>query len=87
MKWASAISRNPAATEALEECVQTVQEHLGSGRAAHLALFFATPHHREAWERIAAGVAQRLPGVTVVGCSGAGVIGASQEVEAAPAAP
>ena len=85
MKWASAISQNPDAVDALEDCVRTVREHLGSGQEAHLALLFASPHHQEAWERIAADVTQRLPGATVVGCSGAGVIGAGQEVEAAPA--
>ena len=85
MKWASALSLHPSADEAAQEGVHLIQERLGDGLEPDLVTLFVSAHHREAWHSIAATVASHFPNATIIGCSGAGVIGAGQEEEREPA--
>ena len=85
MKSASAIAVQPSASDALEESVRKVRELLGDGLEPDLVLLFVSPFYHHESAAIAQIVAGHFPGATVFGCSGAGVIGAAQEVEGEPA--
>jgi small ligand-binding sensory domain FIST len=77
MRWASAISDRSGA-DALDDALAAVRGRLA---AVDLAIVFASPE-------LAPAVAPRLAGVgaaTVIGCSGAGIIGDAHEIEDRPA--
>ena len=80
MKWSSASSDNSSMEEALDRCVASVREDLGS-ETVDLAVVFASPHHREAYERISEMVTERLSPKHIIGCSAGGVIGGGREIE------
>ena len=80
MKWSSASSDNSSLEEALDRCVASVREGLES-ETVDLAVVFASPHHREAYERIPGMVAKRLGAKYLIGCSAGGVIGGGHEIE------
>jgi small ligand-binding sensory domain FIST len=78
MRWASAISDRASGVDALEEAVATVRGRLDR---LDLAIVFASPS-------LAKQLAPRLadvPAATLIGCSGAGIIGAAREIEDRPA--
>lgn len=78
MRWASAISDRASGVDALEEAVATVRGRLDR---LDLAIVFASPS-------LARQLAPRLadvPAATLIGCSGAGIIGAAREIEDRPA--
>jgi small ligand-binding sensory domain FIST len=78
MRWASAISDHASGVDALEEAVATVRGRLDR---LDLAIVFASPS-------LAKQLAPRLadvPAATLIGCSGAGIIGAAREIEDRPA--
>jgi small ligand-binding sensory domain FIST len=78
MRWASAISDHGSSLAALDEAVASVRDRLDQ---LDLAIVFASPS-------IAREIAPRLasvPAATVIGCSGAGVIGDAREIEGRPA--
>ncbi len=85
MKWGSSLSRLTELDAALDECVASLDLQLGAAGDADLAAVFASPlYHRDS-HPLAAAVRARFPRATVVGCSGAGVIGSGHEEEDAPA--
>lgn len=78
MRWASAISDHGSGVTALEEAVASVRARLDQ---LDLAIVFASP-------ALAKDVARRIadvPAATVIGCSGAGIIGDAHEIEDRPA--
>jgi len=78
MQWASAISDRSEGDAAVDEVVAAVRGQLA---AIDLAIVFASP-------AIARAIAPRLDTIgarTVVGCSGAGIIGDAHEIEDRPA--
>ena len=77
MRWASAISDRAAAVDALGDAVSSVRDRLGR---IDFAIAFASP-------QLAGELAPELSGVagTVLGCSGAGIIGDTREIEDRPA--
>jgi small ligand-binding sensory domain FIST len=78
MRWASAISDRASADEALDEAVASVRGQLDR---LDVAIVFASPS-------LARQIAPRLadiPAATLIGCSGAGIIGAAREIENRPA--
>ena len=81
MKWASAISEERDLVAALEDCCATVAAELGPDAPPSLAVVFASAAYTYESEEVPRILAERFPGVMVLGCSGAGVIGAAQEVE------
>jgi small ligand-binding sensory domain FIST len=85
MRWASAISTHPSALEAIDDCSQHIRRRLGQGVEPHLILLFVSPHYHDEWERRGTDLVRRFPQATIIGCSGAGVIGAGQEEESSPA--
>ena len=85
MKWASAIAKGPDLSSALEECAGSVTAELGPDAPASLAVVFASAAYNDKAEAVPRILAERFPGALVLGCSGAGVIGAAREVEQQPA--
>jgi small ligand-binding sensory domain FIST len=78
MRWASAISDHGSGHVALAEAVASVRDRLDR---LDLAIVFASPSiARELGPRLA-----DLPAATVIGCSGAGIIGDAREIEGRPA--
>jgi small ligand-binding sensory domain FIST len=78
MRWASAISDRTAGADALEEAVAGVRGQLDR---LDLAIVFAAP-------QLAPEIAPRLASIgagTLIGCSGAGIIGDAREIEDRPA--
>jgi small ligand-binding sensory domain FIST len=78
MRWASAISDQASGLAALDEAVASVLDRLDR---LDLAIVFASPS-------LAKQIAPRLadvPATTLIGCSGAGIIGDAREIEDRPA--
>ena len=80
MRWTSAISDRASGAEALDEAIASVRDKLDR---IDFAIVFASPQR-------ARELASRLPGAfpggaTVIGCSGAGIIGDAREIEDRPA--
>ncbi len=78
MRWASAISDHDSGRAALDEAVASVRARLDR---LDLAIVFASPSRAK---EIAPRLAD-LPAATVIGCSGAGIIGDAREIEDRPA--
>ena len=75
MQWASAISQQNTLRAALSECVASVRSSLGD-TAADLAVVFASSEYAADYATMPELVAEMLgPQVTVLGCSGGGIIG------------
>ena len=81
MKWASAISQDGDLVAALEECVGSVSAELGPDAPPSLAVVFASANYGAEDQEVPRILGERFPGALILGCSGAGVIGAAQEVE------
>ena len=84
MRWASHVSERASWDEALAECADGVTTALGAGVDPDLVAVFASPHHGGADQQLLDATRTRFPGASIVGCSGAGVIGGGHEVEDAP---
>lgn len=84
MKWASALSEQTPLSNAIEECVSSVNQQL-DGAAANLAVVFASFHYQEQFEDIPGLIRDQLDSPLVLGCSGGGIIGNGLEVEQQPA--
>jgi len=84
MKWASAISENPALELAASEAMEVLRRELGAAKV-DLVVVFLSPHHADGYERIPELIFSHFPGSALVGCSANGVIGAGHEVEQRPA--
>jgi len=80
MKWSSAVSENPDLDGAIDEAVEAVRSQL-EGLEPHLVVVFVAVSHAEGFDRLLAPVRSEFPEATVVGCSGAGVLGGGHEVE------
>ena len=81
MKWASSISQGYDLAQALEECAASVTAELGPDAPASLAVVFASASYSDAADVVPRILGERFPGAMVLGCSGAGVIGAAKEIE------
>ena len=84
MKWASALSEQTPLSNAIEECVSSVNQQL-DGAAANLAVVFASFHYQEQFKDIPGLIRDQLDSPLVLGCSGGGIIGNGLEVEQQPA--
>lgn len=78
MRWASAISDRASGVDALDEAVAAVRGRLDR---LDLAIVFASPSFaRELAPRLG-----QVSAATLIGCSGAGIIGDAREIEDRPA--
>jgi small ligand-binding sensory domain FIST len=84
MRWASSISTEPLLHEALSACEATLRAEL-DGLAPDLVVVFADVAFDRQIVSVAEFIANRFPGATIIGCTGAGIIGGGQEVEGTPA--
>ena len=85
MQWGSSLSRQQNLSSALDECMEALAAQLDDPIAADFAAVFASPHYDRQNAPIAAAVRERFPHASIVGCSGAGIIGSGHEEEDAPA--
>ncbi len=88
MKWASALSTRPSLEAAVEEVVAQAQSALGS--EANLGFVFISSAFASEYSRLLPLINEKLPGVSIVGCSGGGIVGVTprgkaREVEGEPA--
>ncbi len=85
MQWASAISQQNTLRAALSECASSVRSSLGD-TAADLAVVFTSSEYADDYAMLPELIGEMLgQQVTVLGCSGGGIIGGGSEVEQEPA--
>ena len=84
MNWASYLSEHTSMQAALAECEEGLRAQLGDGIEPDLVLVFASPHYDQPAQPLAPALKAAFPNAVIVGCSGAGVIGAGREVEQTP---
>jgi small ligand-binding sensory domain FIST len=88
MKWVSNLSTRASLEAAVEEVVQRSQSALAT--TADLGLVFISSAFASEFPRLMPLLQERLPGVSLIGCSGGGIIGMGQsgqaeEIEGQPA--
>ncbi len=84
MKFASALSTLKTAPEAADDLANQVHNQLRA-TSCDLALLFGHPQFRDQFAKLAEQVREGTGAKCLVGCTGAGVIGVTQEVENEPA--
>ena len=84
MRWSSSISAEPLLHEALAECEAAIRAEL-DGLAPDLVVVFADVAFDHQIDSLSGFVSDHFPGATILGCTGAGVIGGGKEVESAAA--
>ncbi len=84
MRFTSGISDAANATEAVASACQQVLDQL-SGLSCDLVCVFASPIYKTSWPEVLNIVHDRLRPKTLMGCSGSGIIGGTQELEWVPA--
>ena len=83
-KVGAGLSTHEDGREAARQAIDAALAQL-DGRPADLVLLFVSPQHEDAQRAIIDVASDRVEGATVLGCSAGGVIGASREIEDAPA--
>jgi small ligand-binding sensory domain FIST len=81
-RYASALSENPSAVEAVGEVSGLVLEEVGP--APDLAVLFVTPPHVDALDDVVGVVRSVVQPRTLLGAAAVAVIGRSREIEATP---
>jgi small ligand-binding sensory domain FIST len=79
MHWASGVSERVDTQTAIKAAAAALLT--GQTAPPDLVFLFISSHHADNYERVSAWVHEELGDTTLVGCSGAGVIGAGQELE------
>lgn len=83
MRFASSITANPDAEEAVAELLAPLDRRVTPGMI-DLAFLFCTAHYEDEFEEVTERVAAFLPSAVLVGCTAEGTIGADREVERMP---
>jgi small ligand-binding sensory domain FIST len=83
MRFASGISDAVNVRQATETACQQVVEAL-RGAACHVAFLFVSPIYRTSWPALLGYLRDQLRPTVLIGCSGSGLIGGSQELEWVP---
>ena len=84
MRFAASISDHHDPVAATKAAVQQVAAQL-AGEPCHLALLFASALYRADWAGMLRHIRQTLGTPLVLGCTGGGILGIDQELEAIPA--
>ncbi|MFQ5930962.1 MAG: FIST N-terminal domain-containing protein [Nitrospiraceae bacterium] len=84
LRFSAAVSRDTNAVEAGRDLGRATRRALGEG-PADLAFLFFSAHYAEQATELTAAVRRELAPDLVVGCTGEGIIGGTEEVESAPA--
>ncbi len=82
LRFASALSDAPQTTAALSSIVQDLGQRLAG--PADLVVFFASPHHADAFNVIHDTLTATLEARVVLGATAVGVIGVGHEIEQGP---
>ena len=85
LRFASALTRQGDAQTAADELIRAIREQLGPSRI-DVAFLFVSPQHVDQTEALAETIREELGPVTLVGCTGEGIIATGREIEAGPAA-
>ncbi len=83
MNFWSGISTEPESLIAVEKLASDAMQAIGL--PPDLCVFFISSHHRKAASEIASHLKQTLNAGVLLGCTGEGIIGSTQEVEQGPA--
>ena len=84
MQWASAISAQADAYSALTEIKRAISEQLESAHADMVCLF-VSPHYADSFAHISELVRTHFSPQALIGCTAAGIVGGSREIEQRPA--
>lgn len=80
MQWANALSSRPSLEAAVKEVVETATESLQA--SPDLGLVFISSAFASEYSRLMPLLKEKLPGVTIIGCGGGGIIGMNPQGEA-----
>ena len=84
LRFSAVVSRDTDAVQAGRDLGQATRRALGEG-PADLAFLFFSPHYAEQSTDLTAAVRRELAPNLLVGCTGEGIIGGTEEIESAPA--
>ncbi|MEC4688553.1 MAG: FIST N-terminal domain-containing protein, partial [Nitrospirota bacterium] len=84
LRFSAVVSRDTDAVQAGRDLSQATRRALGEG-PADLAFLFFSPHYAEQSTDLTAAVRRELAPNLLVGCTGEGIIGGTEEIESAPA--
>ncbi|MEE9204376.1 MAG: FIST N-terminal domain-containing protein, partial [Nitrospirales bacterium] len=84
LRFSAVVSRDTNAVQAGRDLGQATRRALGE-RPADLAFLFFSPHYAEQSTDLTAAVRRELAPNLLVGCTGEGIIGGTEEIESAPA--
>lgn len=84
MQWASAISSQPDPTAALTELKRAISVQLGGPRA-DLVCAFVSPQYGDSFAQISELIRAHFSPRAFIGCTAAGIVGGSREIEQQPA--
>lgn len=85
LRFASALTRQSVAHLAADDLIRSIREQLGSSRV-DVAFLFISAQHADQAEALSKALRTALGTVTLVGCTGEGIIGTGREIESGPAA-
>ena len=80
MQWASAISAQADAYSALTEIKRSISEQL-KGAHADMVCLFVSPHYADSFAYISELVHTHFSPQALIGCTAAGIVGGSREIE------
>ena len=80
----AAISAAEEINRAIDEVCTPALQSLGDG-SVDLAVVFASPHHREHFAQLTAGIQQSIGAGVLLGCTGESIAGPGTEIEVEPA--
>ncbi len=83
MKFAAALSTFDDASAAARDVLGQAFDQLGA--APHLAMAFASTHHRDRFGQLARDLHAGLSGCPLLGCTGESIVCGSREIEGGPA--
>ncbi len=84
LRFSAVVSRDTNAVQAGRDLGQATRRALGEG-PTDLAFLFFSPHYAEQSTDLTAAVRRELAPNLLVGCTGEGIIGGTEEIESAPA--
>lgn len=85
LRFASALTRQGDAQAAADDLIRAIREQLGPSRI-DVAFLFISAQHADQAEALSQALRTALGPVTLVGCTGEGIIATGREIESGPAA-
>lgn len=85
LRFASALTRQGNAQAAADDLIKSIRAQLGPARI-DVAFLFISAQHADQAESLSQDLRTALAPVTLVGCTGEGIIATGREIESGPAA-